>query len=146
MTENKENITAPISAATINPDATQTLPVVESPEAVEEPPISIDEFFKVQLKVGQILTAEKVEKSEKLLKLSVDLGESKGPRQILSGIAKHYSSESLPGRKIVVVANLKPAKLMGLLSEGMLLAACDDTGNLEIITPGAAMPVGTTVR
>lgn len=147
-----------------SPEATQRIPVTNAvmaaegktpetkgtettaPEVKEEPLISIDEFFKVQLKVGQILSAEKVEKSEKLLKLSVDLGESKGPRQIVSGIAKHYAPEVLPGRKIVVVANLKPAKLMGQMSEGMLLAACDDAGNLELVSPGVAMPIGTTVR
>lgn len=108
--------------------------------------ISIDQFVKVQLKVGQILEAEKVEKSEKLLKLKVDLGEERGPRQILSGIAKYYQPETLIGRKIVVVANLKPAKLMGQLSEGMLLAASDNDGNLELLSPGTVVPAGSVVR
>ncbi len=108
--------------------------------------ITIDQFSKVELRVGQILEAEKIEKSEKLLKLKVDLGEEKGPRQILSGIAKHYQPENLIGRKIVVVANLKPAKLMGQLSEGMLLAASDNNGNLELLSPGTTMTPGSIVR
>lgn len=137
-TENKEKVTEEIAA-------TPAQPVAPAPEP-QENLLSIEEFFKVQLKVGQILAAEKVEKSEKLLKLQVDLGEAKGARQIVSGIAKQYAPESLPGRKIVVVANLKPAKLMGLMSEGMLLCACEDSGNLELISPGAGMPVGSTVR
>ncbi len=108
--------------------------------------ISIDEFGKIKLRVGQSMAAERIEKSEKLLKLQVDLGEERGPRQILAGIAKHYSPESLIGRKIVVVANLKPAKLMGHPSEGMLLAASDGDGNLELLAPGAVMPPGSVVR
>ena len=113
--------------------------------ASEDNLLSIDQFAQVQLRVGQILQAESIEKSEKLLKLQVDLGEEK-PRQILAGIAKHYTPEDLPGRKIVVVANLKPAKLMGQLSEGMLLAASDDKGNLELVSPGAVAAPGSRVR
>ena len=69
-----------------------------------------------------------------------------GQKQILAGIAKHYAPENLIGRKIVVVANLKPAKLMGQLSEGILLAASDDQGNLELLSPGTMMPAGSVVR
>ena len=78
--------------------------------------------------------------------MQVDLGEPSGPRQILAGIAKHYAPETLIGRKIAVVANLKPAKLMGQLSHGMLLAASDDAGNLELLSPGAALPPGSVIR
>jgi len=113
--------------------------------AAQDDLLSIDQFAKVQLRVGQILQAETIEKSEKLLKLKVDLGEAR-PRQILAGIAKYYTPEDLPGRKIVVVANLKPAKLMGQLSEGMLLAASDDKGNLELVSPGAVAAPGSAVR
>ena len=112
----------------------------------EQSLISIDDFAKVQLRVGQIVAAERLEKSEKLVKLKVDLGEERGPRQILAGIAKHYAPESLLGRKIVVVANLKPAKLMGELSEGMLLAASDTIGNLELVSPGSVVSAGSVVR
>ncbi len=136
---NNQPPAAPVAAA----------PIAATPEAAPtpaEPLISIDEFFKIKLKVGQILEAEKIPGSEKLLKLKVDLGEEKGPRQIVSGIAKHYEAETLVGRKIVVVANLKPAKLMGHMSEGMLLAASDDANNLELLFPGAAMVPGSEVR
>lgn len=89
--------------------------------------ISIDDFSKVDLRVGKILSAEKLSKSKKLLKLQVDLGFEK--RQILAGIAKHINDpETLIGKKVVIVANLKPATLMGELSEGMLLCAGDDMG------------------
>ena len=83
--------------------------------------ISIDQFDEVVIKIGQVKEAEKIEKSDKLLKLQVDIGEDK-PRQIVAGLAKFYSPEELIDRKICVVANLQPAKLFGTLSEGMVLA------------------------
>ncbi len=107
--------------------------------------ISIDKFFETSLRVGQILEAEKVEKSNKLLQLQVDVGEGERKRQILAGISKHYEPDELIGRKVVVVANLKPAKLMGHLSEGMLLAASDEDGNLELLSPGTSLPPGSRV-
>jgi methionyl-tRNA synthetase len=84
--------------------------------------IGIEDFMKVELRVAQILTAERVPKSDKLLRFTVDVGEAQ-PRQILAGIAEHYEPEKLVGRKIVVVANLKPRKLRGFESQGMVLAA-----------------------
>jgi methionine--tRNA ligase beta chain len=84
--------------------------------------ISFDDFAKVEMKTGKILSAEPVEGSEKLVKLSVDIGEE-NPRQILAGIAKFYSIDELVGRTIIVAANLEPRKMMGLESQGMLLAA-----------------------
>jgi methionyl-tRNA synthetase len=101
--------------------------------------------MKVDLRVAQITEAERIEKSEKLVKLQVSLGEKLGCRQIVAGIAKHYSAEDLVGRKIIVVANLKPAKLMGELSEGMLLAASDET-QLSLVSPGTGIEVGSQVR
>jgi methionyl-tRNA synthetase len=92
--------------------------------------IGIEDFGKVQLKVGKVLSAERVEKSEKLIKLKVDTGEE---RQIVAGIGKAYDPDYLIGKKIVVVANLKPAKLMGIESHGMLLAATDEEGTLSIL-------------
>ena len=85
--------------------------------------ITIEEFQKIQLKTAKVLSAERVPKSEKLLKLLVSLGTEQ--RQIVAGIGKRYEPESLIGKTIVIVANLKPAKLMGIESQGMVLAAGD---------------------
>lgn len=90
--------------------------------ASTEPKISIDDFAKVEMKVGKILAAEKVEASPKLLKLSVDLGESI-PRQVLSGIAKSYSPEEMIGNLFVFVTNLLPRPILGMESQAMILAA-----------------------
>lgn len=87
------------------------------------PQITIDEFMKVQLKTAKILSAERVPKSEKLIKLQVSLGDEQ--RQIVAGIGKKYEPDVLVGKTIVIVANLKPAKLMGIESQGMVLAAGD---------------------
>jgi methionyl-tRNA synthetase len=112
-------------------------------KAPEENLLSIDEFFKTKLVVGTIKEAEQVPKSKKLVRLMVDLGETK-PRQLVAGIAERYEAADLVGRQIVVVANLKPAKLMGVESQGMLLAA-----NLEgapfLLSPDAEVPPGTVV-
>jgi methionyl-tRNA synthetase len=87
--------------------------------------IDFEDFMKVDLRVGLVTAAENVEKSKKLLKLSVDIGEPQ-PRQIVAGISEHYEPQSLVGKRVVIVANLKPRKLMGLESQGMVLAASDD--------------------
>jgi methionyl-tRNA synthetase len=105
--------------------------------------ITIDQFFQVQLKVGTVVEAEEVPKSKKLLKLQVDLGEEK-PRQIVAGIKEWYSPDDLKGTQVCVVANLKPAKLMGMLSEGMLLAAKDDEG-LCLIRPEKPRKPGSAI-
>jgi methionyl-tRNA synthetase len=84
--------------------------------------ITIDDFIKVEMRVGEVLTAERVPKSDKLLRFTIDLGEE-SPRQILAGIAEHYEPEKLIGRKLAVVSNLKPRKLRGFESQGMVLAA-----------------------
>lgn len=107
--------------------------------------ISFADFQKVDMRVAQILEAERVEKSAKLVKLQVSLGEPLGKRQLVAGIAKHYDAEGLIGRKIVVVTNLKPAKLMGQLSEGMLLAALGENDTLELVSVGDSMPAGAKV-
>ena len=119
-------------------------PRVES-EKIEEPDniITIDQFFETTLKIGTVIEAEEVPKSKKLLKLQVDLGEGKN-RQIIAGIKEFYSAESLIGTQACVVANLKPAKLMGMLSEGMLLAAKDENG-LHLLRPEAPKLTGTKV-
>jgi methionyl-tRNA synthetase len=99
-----------------NPPAAPTQPAQTNPTV-----ISIDDFAKVELRVAQVLVAERIPKADKLLRLEVDLGYEK--RQILAGIAQYYEPEKLIGRKIVIVANLAPRKMRGLESNGMLLAA-----------------------
>lgn len=94
--------------------------------------INFDEFKKVELKVVKIISAERVEGSDKLLKLEVSLG--MGQRQIIAGIGKSYEPENLIGKQIVIVANLEPRKLMGLESQGMVLCASDENG-LALIYP-----------
>lgn len=105
--------------------------------------ITIDQFFQTTLKIGTIVEAEEVPKSAKLLKLQVDLGEGRN-RQILAGIKEYYSAEELVGTQACVVANLKPAKLMGMISEGMLMAAKDENG-LSLLRPQAPKKSGTKI-
>jgi methionyl-tRNA synthetase len=105
--------------------------------------ITIDQFFETTLKIGTIVEADEVPKSKKLLKLQVDLGEGKN-RQIIAGIKEFYSAKSLVGTQACVVANLKPAKLMGMVSEGMLLAARDENG-LHLLRPEQKKSSGTKV-
>ena len=106
--------------------------------------ISFDDFKKIDLRVGHIKSAEAVEGSEKLLKLMVDFGQL-GERQILAGLAKDYSPESLTGQNAVFVFNLEPKKLMGLESQGMLLAA-DNQGTPVILKPDKDVPPGSMVK
>ncbi|WP_122893043.1 methionine--tRNA ligase [Arcobacter peruensis] len=114
-------------------------------EVIEEDDnlITIDKFFETSLKIGTIVEAEEVPKSKKLLKLQVDLGEGRN-RQILAGIKEFYSAEDLVGTQACVVANLKPAKLMGMISEGMLMAAKDEDG-LSLIRPESSKKIGTKI-
>ena len=110
---------------------------------VEISEIGIEDFMKVQLRVGEIVEAEKVKKANKLLKFSVKIGDE--IRTIVSGIAKYYTPEEMVGKQVVVVSNLKPAKLCGIESQGMLLCACTDD-ELTLVTPEKKMPTGATVR
>ncbi len=105
--------------------------------------ITIDQFFETSLKIGTIIEAQEVPKSKKLLKLQVDVGEGKN-RQIIAGIKEFYSAQSLVGTQACIVANLKPAKLMGMISEGMLLAARDENG-LHLLRPEVQKVAGTKV-
>ena len=105
--------------------------------------ITIDDFAKIDLRVGKIMEAEKVEKSDKLVKLQVELGNEK--RQVVAGIAKHYAPEDLIGKKIILVANLKPAKLMGIESQGMVLAASNGD-MLTLATFEKDIPSGSKVK
>jgi len=104
--------------------------------------ITIDDFKKIELRIAKIITADRVEGSEKLIKLQVDMGEEK--RQIIAGIGIAYSPEDLIGREIVVIANLEPRMLMGLESQGMLLAASNDYPVL--LVPEKEVPPGAPIR
>ena len=116
-----------------------------APEESKEPElITIDDFKKVQLRTATVISAERVPKSEKLLKLQVDTGMDK--RQILAGIGKFYTPEEMVGKSVVVVVNLQPAKLMGHQSQGMLLAANTAEGGLALVTPESVVPAGAEVR
>ena len=94
--------------------------------------------------MAEVLEAEPVKGADRLLKLQIDVGD--GRRQIVAGIAKHYKPEELVGRRIIVVKNLKPAKLRGELSQGMLLAASTPDGKLELVSVSANMPAGSRVK
>ena len=115
----------------------------ESKASFDDNLIEIGQFFETSLKVGTILDAQEVPKSKKLLKLQISLGEN-DTRQVVAGIKEFYSAESLVGTQVCVVANLKPAKLMGIMSEGMLLAAKDEDG-LCLVRPEKPKKAGTTI-
>ena len=110
-------------------------------EAKDE--ITFDDFTKMQFQVGEIIACEAVEKSKKLLCSQVKIGSQ--VKQIVSGIRKYYSPEEMVGKKVMVLVNLKPAKLAGVLSEGMLLCAEDENGELALMTPEKAMPSGAEI-
>jgi methionyl-tRNA synthetase len=116
----------------------------EKPEKPETmPEILIDDFMKVELRVAEVIHCEPVPKADKLLKLQLDLGYEK--RQVVSGIAQHYKPEELVGRKVICVTNLKPVKLRGQLSEGMILAGSQD-GKLSLATVAESLPLGARVK
>lgn len=106
--------------------------------------ISFEDFAKIELRIGTVLEAEAVEGSEKLIKLKVDLGEEE-PRQILAGVKQWYKPEDFVGKQVIVVANLEPRTMMGLESQGMLLAADSDKGPV-FLKPSKKVPAGTKVR
>lgn len=128
-TSKVQNLTAPDSAAAVKPDV---------------PLIQYDDFAKLDLRTGTILTAEKMEKSKKLLKLSVDLGYE--TRTILSGIAEHFSPEQVIGQQVVIVANLAPRVMMGIESQGMILMADNAEGKLSFVSPTVGWPNGMGVK
>jgi methionyl-tRNA synthetase len=113
----------------------------ETKEEEKVPEITIDDFLKVQLRVGEIIACEKVEKSSKLLHETVKFGDE--VRSVVSGIAKHYTPEEMVGKKVVFVTNLAPRKVCGVLSEGMILAAEDENGTLALIVPEKDVESGT---
>jgi methionine--tRNA ligase beta chain len=111
--------------------------------------MTIDEFQKAELKVGKVISAERVEGSSKLLKLQVDLGgadpEHPEVRQILSGIGKAYAPEDVLGKEVVIIANLDPREMMGMTSEGMILAAHGEGGEPVLLSPWKEVVPGSTI-
>ncbi len=136
----------------MNKPATPTAPVqtapapkaAAAPEKTADALISIDEFARVNLRVALVTAAEPVPKSDKLLKLTLSLGAEQ--RTVVSGIAQHYKPEEMVGKKVVLVANLQPAKLRGILSEGMILCASDEEGRLTLVSPQNDIAPGAEVR
>ena len=132
--DNKEQIAAPS-------------PVVETAVANEiasvKPAIVFDDFAKIDLKTGTILSAEKVAKADKLLKLEIDLGFA--VRTIVSGIAQHFEPADIVGKQVVVVANLAPRKMRGIESNGMILMAEDKAGKLHFVSPANTIENGSGV-
>lgn len=105
--------------------------------------ITIDDFHKIDLRVGKVIECEKVEKSRNLLKIIVDTGDEK--KQIISSISNYYNPEDMIGKQLIIVNNLKPAKFMGLESNGMLLAVEDDKG-VSLLMPDREMEAGSKVH
>jgi methionyl-tRNA synthetase len=118
--------------------------VPEPAAAPADSKITIDDFMKVDLRTAKVLTAEKVPNSRKLVKLTIDVGTEQ--RTLVAGIAEAYEPDALVGRTIVMVFNLKPAKLMGIESNGMVLAASPDGGKPTLVGFDADVPPGTRVR
>jgi len=115
----------------------------EKPAAPRPDQVKIDHFFKIQLRVACVLSAERIEGTDKLMRLQVDLGDEQ--RQLVAGIAEAYAAEEIVGRRIVVVANLKPARIRGVESQGMLLAA-DLDGRPSLVSVEDGVAPGTRVR
>jgi methionyl-tRNA synthetase len=109
-----------------------------------KPTITLDDFKKIDLRIAKVLSAENVPKSDKLLKLQIELGDQ--IRQVVAGIAQHYQPKDLVGKQLIVVANLQAAKLMGQESQGMILAASDSEGKLALICPLSEMSSGSIVK
>ena len=141
----KEIVQPQIAAAKAEAAAAEAPAEEEKAEGVAFlPEITIDEFAKIDLRVGKIVSCEKLKKSRKLLKLMVDDGQ--GTRQILSGISKWYKPEDLEGRKVIFVANLAPAKLAGELSEGMVLAADAGEDDVRVMFVDDSIPAGSCIH
>ncbi len=150
-----EHLFKPITDAEIQPEIDRlhaNAPVAAQPPTQPtsntqpaKAPLTFDDFAKLDLRVGTIVAAERVPKADKLLKLSIDIGEA-APRTVVSGIAQHYSPEELPGQQVVLVANLEPRKMRGVESQGMVLMAEDADGKLVFVQPKEMIGPGSEVR
>ena len=130
---------------TTQPDNRQPATASTVAAPVAKPNITFDDFAKLDLRVGTIVAAERVPKADKLLKLSIDIGEA-SPRTVVSGIAMHYAPEQLTGQQVVLVANLEPRKMRGVESQGMVLMAEDASGKLVFVEPKEGVGAGAEVR
>jgi methionyl-tRNA synthetase len=129
--------------AALHPDETEEGDVAPGIDIEPKEEITFDEFGKMQFQVGEIIKCEEVPNSKKLLCSQVRIGSQ--VKQIVSGIKKYYSPEEMVGKKVMVLVNLKSAKLAGVLSEGMLLCAEDEKGNLSLVAPEKDMPNGAEI-
>ena len=130
----------------VMPFAERNKPEVPAEPVIDveaKPEISYEDFDKLQFRVGKIIACEEVKKSKKLLCSQVQIGSE--VKQIVSGIKQHYTAEEMVGKKVMVLVNLKPATLAGVMSEGMLLCAEDADGNLALMTPEKDMPAGAEI-
>jgi methionyl-tRNA synthetase len=125
-------------------DLTKEVVVTEVETVPAIPTITIDDFIKLDLRVAEVLECVKVEKSDKLLHLTLSLGTEK--RTVLSGIAEHYSPEEMVGKRVVLVANLAPRKMRGIESQGMILAGEDEAGKVVLVSPEKELPAGSKVK
>ncbi len=137
-----DEATAKMRELEIQETARQNALLGKKPETEAAETISIDDFSKVELRVAEVVNAEPVKGADKLLKLTVDAGEGR-PRTLVAGIAEAYKPEELIGKKVVIVANLQPRKLRGIVSEGMVVAATPEDGKPVLVSPMADVPVGT---
>lgn len=140
----KDKATSPVTSS---PSVASAPVVAAAPApAVQDPKITFDDFKKVEMKVGKILTVEKVANADKLLRLTVDFAEA-APRQIVSGIALYFPDFTvLVGRKCMFVTNLAPRTIKGLESNGMILALSTDDGKFSLLEPNDTIPVGTSAK
>ena len=124
--------------------AASAKPEEKYPEIEKKEEITIDDFEKIQIQVGEVLECKPVEKAKKLLVSKIRIG--KEVRQIVSGIAQFYKPEEMVGKKVAVITNLKPVTLRGMLSEGMILAASDEEGKLSVVTVDRDIVSGSEIR
>ncbi len=149
VTENPEILFARIDSVKVMEEVNKMIEerkekvVEEVKEESKKEPIEIDDFAKIELKIAKVLACEKVEKSKKLLKLTVKVGEE--TRTVVSGIALAYSPEEMVGKKLAMITNLKPAKLCGIVSEGMIICAEDKDGKLAFLTPEKDIDDGSQI-
>ncbi|HVQ16766.1 MAG TPA: methionine--tRNA ligase subunit beta, partial [Vicinamibacterales bacterium] len=144
MTTSNEPTPAPPATPATPAPAAPASTAAETPAPAADSRISIEDFMKVELRVAKVLEAEAVPKSKKLVKLKVDVGTEH--RTIVAGIAEAYPPDQLVGRTIVIVANLKPAKLMGIESNGMVLAGSPEGGLPNLVSVDPSLPAGSRVR
>jgi methionyl-tRNA synthetase len=126
------------------PNKTEAVAASKTPSTTKPTTVPIETFQQLDLRVAEILAAEKVEKADKLLKLKIRVGQE--DRQLVAGIAQHYKPEELVGKKVVIVANLQPVKIRGIESQGMILAATTEDGRLAIIVPEREITSGAKVK